>query len=97
MWIHFLYQLNELWIIEYYVNANLCCILPIFAKPSQFPSPTTIPNIFHYVAYSSNTIIFTGDIYIHLPLWRHGVCIATRFPRKAALTGDADIIADNSA
>ena len=51
-------------------------------------SPMT-PNTFHYVAYSSNTIISTEDIYIHLSLWRHGVCIATRFPRKAALTGDA--------
>ena len=58
-----MYQLYEL-LITYYVNARLCCVLPILANPSQFPAPSTTPrpeHYFHYVAYSPNTIIFTGD------------------------------------
>ena len=44
-------------------------------------------------SFSPGTFTF---IY-HCDVITHGVCIATRFPRKAALTGDADLIADNSA
>ena len=58
-----MYQLYELW-IRYYVKARLCCVLPIFANPSQFPAPSTTPqpeHYFHYVAYSPTTIIFTSD------------------------------------
>ena len=63
MWTHFMYQLHELW-FKYYVNIRLCCVLPILENPSQFPAPSTTPrpeHYFHYVAYSPNTIIFTGD------------------------------------